>query len=65
VFTLGNFVKNTEVAPIIGLLFYMVCTWYVLTISKNDFGDIFGDFFTNASGHPAFMAHAFLLSRPE
>jgi hypothetical protein len=49
---LGSFVKN-----------YRRCTnnWatylnsksYVLIIFFNELGDILGDFFTNASGHPA------------
>jgi hypothetical protein len=49
-FTLGSFVKITEVAPIIALLFNGKI--YVLIISKTELGDILGDFFTNASGHP-------------
>jgi hypothetical protein len=46
------FVKITEVAPIIGLLFLTVTVLYYVFITTNGLGYILGDFFTNASGHP-------------
>jgi hypothetical protein len=34
------------------LVYFLKRESYVLVISKNELGDILGDFFTNASGHP-------------
>jgi hypothetical protein len=40
------------VAPIIGLGTFLNGKSYVLIISKNELGDILGDFFKNAFFHP-------------
>jgi hypothetical protein len=50
-FTLGSFVKNYRRSTNIWAT-YLNGKSYVLIISKNELGDILGDFFTNASGHP-------------
>jgi hypothetical protein len=62
VFTLGSFLKITEVAQILGQLFY---TWQNVcsNFDKNVLGHIFGDFFTNSSGHPDWHLKYFL-TRP-
>jgi hypothetical protein len=49
-FYLGSFVKITEIAQLMGVLFHDKCC--VLIFTRNGFGYILGDFFTNASGHP-------------
>jgi hypothetical protein len=55
-FTLGSGLKITE-EYIFGLLFprYLLHT-YVFILSKNGFGSVLGDFFTNSSGHPGYKA---------
>jgi hypothetical protein len=51
-FSLGSFFfKITEVSQIYGLFFPNVLVIY-LFLRNTGFGDSFGDFFTNASGHP-------------
>jgi hypothetical protein len=50
-FSLGFF-NISEIAQIYGLLFsQIICS--VLILTKNGFGYILGDFFTNSSGHSA------------
>jgi hypothetical protein len=49
------FLKITEVAQILGLLFFQE-TSSVLMLTKNGLGYFFRDVFTNSSGHPSSMA---------
>jgi hypothetical protein len=51
-FMLGSFVKMAKLAQFFGVLFYH-CKKYVLIVTKKLLGYVLGDFFTNASGHPA------------
>jgi hypothetical protein len=50
-FSLGNFMKITEVAQIFSY-FMPRQQNYVLIVTKTGSGCILGDFFTNSSGHP-------------
>jgi hypothetical protein len=45
VFTLGNFLKITEVALIFGLTFFTVPVMFVLILAKNELGYILGGIF--------------------
>jgi hypothetical protein len=51
-FYFGHFLKITKIAYICGLLFYTE-KCYALILTKNGLGFIWGNFFTNLSGHPA------------
>jgi hypothetical protein len=54
---LGSFLKTTEGAQIIWLLFFQV-NRDVLVLTKNGLGYILGDFFTDSSGHPGSRVHS-------
>jgi hypothetical protein len=50
-FTLGNFLKNAEVALILGYIFSPGKS-YELILTKAGLGNILGDFLANSSLHP-------------
>jgi hypothetical protein len=52
-FTSGLFLKITEVAQILKLLFARVKS-YALISTKDGLGYVLGDFYTNSSGRPDF-----------
>jgi hypothetical protein len=54
IFSLGCFMKNTNLSQIFVPLFYTVKV--IIIFTKNGLGCILGDFFTNSSGHPAFWS---------
>jgi hypothetical protein len=56
-------VKITEVAQTVGILFSTVTDMYTF-LTKNELGYIWGDFFKNASGHPADRTEAARASNP-
>jgi hypothetical protein len=50
---LGQFLRITEAAKILGLLLCMYLFFRCVQFDKYGLGYIFGDFFIKSSGHPA------------